>query len=68
VRRRELIAMGFIESYAHPGGTATGNVLNAAGGEEALITKRISLFKELVPGMGVQPTPFGMAVVEATVA
>ena len=43
------IKNGFAESYAHPGGSATGNVLNALGGDEALTRKRLGLLKELVP-------------------
>jgi putative ABC transport system substrate-binding protein len=43
------IAAGLAESYARPGGMMTGNVMNAVGGEEALTTKRIGFFKELVP-------------------
>jgi putative ABC transport system substrate-binding protein len=43
------IKNGFAESYAHPGGNATGNVLNALGGDEALTRKRLGLLKELVP-------------------
>ncbi|MCK1736877.1 ABC transporter substrate-binding protein [Bradyrhizobium sp. 138] len=45
------IAMGFAESYARPGGMITGNTMNAVGGEEALTTKRIGFFKELVPNL-----------------
>ncbi|MCP4621250.1 MAG: hypothetical protein GY844_33025 [Bradyrhizobium sp.] len=45
------IKAGFAESYVHPGGHATGNVMNAAGGEEALTRKRMNLFKELVPNL-----------------
>ena len=45
------IAIGLAQSYARPGGMATGNVMNAIGGEEALTEKRIGLFKELVPGL-----------------
>src|SRR5438270_2876462 len=30
------IKAGFAESYVHPGGHATGNVMNAVGGEQAL--------------------------------
>ncbi len=45
------IAMGFAESYARPGGMITGNTMNAVGGEEALTTKRIGFFKELVPNV-----------------
>jgi putative tryptophan/tyrosine transport system substrate-binding protein len=43
------IKAGFAESYVHPGGNTTGNVMNAVGGEEALTQKRMGLFKELVP-------------------
>jgi putative tryptophan/tyrosine transport system substrate-binding protein len=45
------VALGLAESYTRPGGMATGNVMNAIGGEEALTEKRIGLFKELVPGL-----------------
>jgi putative ABC transport system substrate-binding protein len=45
------IKAGFAESYVRPGGHATGNVMNAVGGEEALTQKRMGLFKELVPGL-----------------
>jgi putative ABC transport system substrate-binding protein len=34
------IALGFVQSYVHPGGNTTGNVMNAVGGEEALTQKR----------------------------
>ncbi|HEX5231544.1 MAG TPA: ABC transporter substrate-binding protein [Bradyrhizobium sp.] len=43
------VALGLAQSYVHPGGMVTGNVLNAIGGEEALTEKRMGLFKELVP-------------------
>jgi putative ABC transport system substrate-binding protein len=45
------IAMGLAESYSRPGGMITGNTMNAVGGEEALTTKRIGFFKELVPNL-----------------
>ena len=45
------IEAGFAESYVHPGGHATGNVMNAVGGEEALTQKRMNLFKEMVPDL-----------------
>lgn len=45
------IKAGFAESYVHPGGNTTGNVMNAVGGEEALTQKRMGLFKELVPDL-----------------
>jgi ABC-type uncharacterized transport system substrate-binding protein len=45
------IKAGFAESYVRPGGHATGNVMNAVGGEEALTQKRMNFFKELVPDL-----------------
>jgi putative tryptophan/tyrosine transport system substrate-binding protein len=45
------IAYGLIQSYTKPGGTATGNVMNAIGGEESLTAKRFGFFRELVPGI-----------------
>jgi putative ABC transport system substrate-binding protein len=45
------IAYGLAQSYTKPGGTATGNVMNAIGGEESLTTKRLGFFKELVPNI-----------------
>jgi len=45
------IKAGFAQSYVRPGGNATGNVMNAIGGEEALTQKRMGLFKELVPDL-----------------
>jgi putative ABC transport system substrate-binding protein len=45
------IKAGFAESYVRPGGMATGNVMNAVGGEQSLTEKRIGLFKQLVPGL-----------------
>jgi len=45
------VALGWVQSYAHPGGMITGNVMNAVGGEETLTQKRIGLFKQLVPGL-----------------
>lgn len=61
------IKAGFAQSYVHPGGHATGNVMNAVGGEEALTQKRMGLFKELVPGLrrlGFIGTATSLAVVE----
>ena len=43
------IAVGLAQSYARPGGTATGNVMNAVGGEESLTAKRLGFFRDLVP-------------------
>ncbi|MEK9278712.1 MULTISPECIES: ABC transporter substrate-binding protein [unclassified Bradyrhizobium] len=43
------IAVGLAESYTRPGGTATGNVMNAVGGEESLTAKRLGFFRDLVP-------------------
>lgn len=45
------IGFGFASSYTHPGGMATGNVMNAIGGEETLTAKRLELFRELVPNI-----------------
>jgi ABC-type uncharacterized transport system substrate-binding protein len=45
------VAIGFAQNYVRPGGTATGNIMNAIGGEEALTGKRIGFFKELVPNL-----------------
>jgi putative tryptophan/tyrosine transport system substrate-binding protein len=45
------IALGLAQSYPHPGGMITGNVMNAVGGEETMAQKRIGLFKQLVPGL-----------------
>ncbi|MDN3279418.1 ABC transporter substrate-binding protein [Frankia sp. RB7] len=45
------IAVGLAQSYTKPGGTATGNVMNAVGGEESLTAKRLGFFKSLVPGI-----------------
>jgi putative ABC transport system substrate-binding protein len=47
----DLVALGWVQSYVHPGGTITGNVMNAVGGEETMTQKRIGLFKELVPNL-----------------
>ncbi|MBR1142458.1 ABC transporter substrate-binding protein [Bradyrhizobium sp. AUGA SZCCT0431] len=47
----DVIALGWAESYARPGGMMTGNVQNAIGGEESITTKRIGLFKELMPNL-----------------
>lgn len=45
------IKLGFAQSYVRPGGNATGNVMNAVGGEEALTQKRMGFFKEMVPNL-----------------
>ena len=45
------IAFGWAQSYVHPGGMITGNVMNAVGGEETMTQKRIGLFKQLVPSL-----------------
>ena len=37
------IALGWVPSYAHPGGMITGNVMNAVGGEISLSSRRASL-------------------------
>jgi putative ABC transport system substrate-binding protein len=43
------VAVGLAESYRRPGGSATGNVMNAIGGEESLTAKRLGFFRDLVP-------------------
>src|SRR4051794_27923027 len=45
------VAYGWIESYARPGGMTTGNVQNAIGGLESLMSKQFQFFKELVPNL-----------------
>jgi len=43
------VAAGLASSYTRPGGTATGNVMNAIGGEESLTAKRLGFFRDLAP-------------------
>lgn len=45
------IALGWVQSYARPGGMLTGNVMNAVGGEETMAQKRLGFFRELVPDL-----------------
>jgi putative ABC transport system substrate-binding protein len=45
------VGLGWVQSYVHPGGMITGNVMNAVGGEETMTQKRIGLFKQLFPGL-----------------
>ncbi|THD62830.1 MAG: hypothetical protein E7813_19400 [Bradyrhizobium sp.] len=45
------VTLGWVQSYAHPGGMITGNVINAVGGEETMTQKRIGLFRQLVPSL-----------------
>lgn len=45
------VKAGYVQSFVRPGGHATGNVMHAIGGEEALTQKRINLFQELVPDL-----------------
>ncbi|MBA2401888.1 MAG: ABC transporter substrate-binding protein [Bradyrhizobium sp.] len=47
----DLVGLGLVRSYTHPGGMITGNLMNAVGGEETIAQKRIGLLKELVPGL-----------------
>ncbi len=47
----DLVELGVVKSYVHPGGMMTGNVMNAVGGEETMTQKRIGLFKQLVPSL-----------------
>jgi putative ABC transport system substrate-binding protein len=45
------VRQGWVESYARPGGMVTGNVQNAIGGLESLMSKQFQFFKELVPNL-----------------
>ena len=45
------VEYGWVESYARPGGMVTGNVQNAMGGLESLMSKQFQFFKELVPNL-----------------
>jgi len=45
------VAFGLVDSYARPGGMVTGNVQNAAGGIESVLSKQLGFFKELVPNL-----------------
>ncbi|MDA9436099.1 ABC transporter substrate-binding protein [Bradyrhizobium sp. CCBAU 51627] len=45
------VAYGWVESYARPGGMVTGNVQNAMGGLESLMSKQFQFFKDLVPNL-----------------
>src|SRR6266403_4596447 len=47
----DLVELGVVKSYVHPGGMMTGNVMNAVGGEETMTQKRIGIFKQLVPSL-----------------
>jgi len=58
------VALGWVQSYVHPGGMLTGNVMNAVGGEETMTQKRIGLFKQLVPDL----TRLGMIASDVAVA
>jgi putative ABC transport system substrate-binding protein len=43
------VKLGLIDSYAHPGGNVTGNVMSPGGGDGSMTQKRIDLFRQLVP-------------------
>jgi len=45
------VEYGWVESYARPGGMVTGNVQNAMGGLESLMSKQFQFFRELVPNL-----------------
>jgi putative ABC transport system substrate-binding protein len=60
----DLVALGVVQSYVHPGGMITGNVMNAVGGEETMTQKRIGLFKQLVPDL----TRLGMIASDVAIA
>ena len=50
------VETGIVQSYTHPGGMITGNVMNAGGGELTIAQKRIGFFKQIVPNL----TRFGV--------
>jgi putative ABC transport system substrate-binding protein len=61
------IKLGLIDSYAHPGGNATGNVMSPGGGDGSMTQKRIDLFRQLVPNfkrLGFIGTKTNLLVVE----
>jgi putative ABC transport system substrate-binding protein len=43
------VKLGLVNSYAHPGGNTTGNVLIAANADKSMTLKRIELFRQLQP-------------------
>lgn len=43
------VKLGLVNSYAHPGGSTTGNVLTAGGDDNSMTRKRLELFRQLVP-------------------
>ena len=43
----EPIKMGLIESYAHPGGNITGNVMSPGPGDGSMTQNRIDLFRQI---------------------
>jgi len=45
------VEIGLVQSFTHPGGMITGNVMNAAGGELTIAQKRIGIFKQIVPNL-----------------
>ena len=45
------IKLGMVDSFAHPGGNVTGNVLNPGGDDHSMTQKRIELFRQLVPSL-----------------
>src|SRR5260370_17430580 len=47
----DTIKSGVAQSYARPGGNATGNAMNAVGGEDTLTQTRMGLVNELVGGL-----------------
>jgi putative tryptophan/tyrosine transport system substrate-binding protein len=45
------VKIGLVDSYAHPGGNVTGNVLMPGGTDGSMTQKRIDLFHRLVPNL-----------------
>jgi ABC-type uncharacterized transport system substrate-binding protein len=64
------VEIGLVQSYTHPGGMITGNVMNAAGGELTIAQKRIGFLNQIVPDLkrlgviGPAPTFLEMSVEE----
>lgn len=44
------VKLGLVDSYAHPGGNVTGNVLSP-GGDKSMTQKRVDLLRQLMPSL-----------------
>lgn len=45
------VKFGLADSYAHPGGNATGNVLSPGGADTSMTQKRVDLLRQLMPNI-----------------